>query len=205
MRSLHVDIHELDHRYVIWQTYDPTVKADLSSTAVNTDRGRYIIDPVSLPPNAVQALVGTAITAIIVTNENHARATAEFSEKLSLPVFAHFRAEPALAGISVTPITEGTSAVPGLEVIELSGGARGEIALHDRTEGGTLVIGDALINFGSTGFGLLPAKYCEDQKRLRKSLHKLLQLEFGRMLFAHGAPILSNARARLAELLDGET
>ncbi len=195
------EIHQLDRRAAVWQLYDPKVKAELSSAAIVTDDGTYLVDPVLLPSGATEDLVPERPTGIIVTNENHARATAALSEKLDLPVYAHKDAQPGLQGLSVTPVAEGKGAIPGLEVIELNGGARGEIALFDPVAG-TLLVGDALINFGSNGFALLPAKYCENQKRLRKSLHKLLQLEFHRMLFAHGTPILSNARTRLAQLLD---
>lgn len=202
MSRLTPEIHQLDRRIAVWQLYDPKVKADLSSAAIVTNGGTYLVDPVLLPSGATENLVADEPTGIIVTNENHARATAALSRKLDLPVYAHKDARPGLQGLSVTPVAEGSAAIPGLEVIELNGGARGEIALFDPVAGGTLLIGDALINFGSNGFALLPAKYCENQKQLRKSLGKLLQLDFGRMLFAHGTPILSNARTLLAELLD---
>ena len=90
----------------------------------------------------------------------------------------------------------------GLQVIELSGAAPGEIALYCADGTGTVVIGDAVINFGSNGFALLPPKYCEDARLLPKSLRKLLSVKFDRLLSAHGTPILSGAHARLAELLD---
>ncbi len=202
MSRLTPEIHQLDRRIAVWQLYDPKVKADLSSAAIVTDDGTYLVDPVLLPSGATEDLVPERPTGIILTNENHARATVALSEKLDLPVYAHKDAQPGLHGLSVTPVAEGKGAIPGLEVIELNGGARGEIALFDPVAGGTLLVGDALTNFGSNGFALLPAKYCENQKRLRKSLHRLLQLEFHRMLFAHGRPILSNARTRLAQLLD---
>jgi hypothetical protein len=77
----------------------------------------------------------------------------------------------------------------------------GEIAIHYEGDGGTMVIGDALINFEPYGFALLPAKYCSDFKLMRRSLPKLLDYAFERMLFAHGTPLLSGARERLEFLL----
>ena len=64
-----------------------------------------------------------------------------------------------------------------------------------------MVVGDALINFEPYGFGLLPAKYCRDFKRMRQALTKLLDYSFERILFAHGTPILAGARERLEKLL----
>jgi hypothetical protein len=58
-----------------------------------------------------------------------------------------------------------------------------------------------LINFEPYGFVLLPAKYSSNFKLMRRSLSKLLDYSFERMLFAHGLPILSHARERLELLL----
>ena len=89
----------------------------------------------------------------------------------------------------------------GLTAVAIDGGPAGETALHHNDNGGTIVVGDALINFQPYGFGSLPAKYCLDHKLMRRSLGKLLDHAFDRMLFAHGTPILSGARARVEQLL----
>jgi glyoxylase-like metal-dependent hydrolase (beta-lactamase superfamily II) len=78
----------------------------------------------------------------------------------------------------------------------------GEIALHCQREEGMLVLGDALINFGSRGFDFLPAKYCSNAKQMRRSLKKLLDIDFERVFFAHGMPILVSGRAQLEALLN---
>ena len=83
----------------------------------------------------------------------------------------------------------------------IDGGPLGEMALHYVEDGGTMIIGDALINFDPYGFEFLPAKYCRNAKLMRRSLRKLLDFSFDRMLFAHGTPILSDARTRLEQLL----
>jgi glyoxylase-like metal-dependent hydrolase (beta-lactamase superfamily II) len=89
-----------------------------------------------------------------------------------------------------------------LEVITIDGAPPGEIALYHSPNGGTLILGDALINFEPYGFTFLPQKYCRNQKEMRRSLRKLLGLEVERMLFAHGTPLLSGASGRLRQLLD---
>lgn len=91
--------------------------------------------------------------------------------------------------------------MPGLAAIPIEGAASGEMAFHFADSGGTLVIGDALINFEPYGFTLLPSKYCSNQRQMRGSLRPLLDWPFERLLFAHGSPILSSARARLETLL----
>ena len=60
---------------------------------------------------------------------------------------------------------------------------------------------DALINLPSHPFVVLPDKYCDDPKRLRRSLAVLLERPFTTLAFAHGQPLTVNPRARLAALL----
>ena len=102
----------------------------------------------------------------------------------------------------VNEVTEGTRIGDGLESITIEGAAPGEIALYHAADGGTLVVGDTLINFDPYGFTFLPDKYCEDPRQMRHSLRKLLRYNAERILFAHGMPILSGAHGRLRQLLD---
>ena len=45
---------------------------------------------------------------------------------------------------------------------------------------------------------MLPEKYCEDAAKGRESLKKLLRFPVEIVTFAHGLPIVSQARQRLA-------
>ena len=64
-------------------------------------------------------------------------------------------------------------------MISVEGAVAGELILHYALNGGTLIVDDALINFEPYRFSFLPAKYCSNEKEMRRSL---------RILFAHGAP-----------------
>ena len=86
-------------------------------------------------------------------------------------------------------IADGEEICEGLHVIGIEGAPPGEIVLHYAVDGGTLIVGDALINFEPYGFTFLPAKYCSNQKQMRRSLRKLLDDKAERILFAHGVPI----------------
>ena len=170
----------------LWRAYDPSIKTELFSTGLTITSGTYLIDPISLAPGAVGAL--TNVGGIIVTNENHERAGSDFAEQFRVPVYSG--ASPSFPA--------------GLTAISIEGAAPGEMAVHSTVAGGVMVIGDALINFDPYGFTFLPAKYCTNHKLMRRSLAKLLDYSFERMLFAHGTPIQSRANERLAALLKGE-
>ncbi len=196
------EIVDVTEGIFLWHTYDPAVKAELFSTGLAASAGTVLIDPIPLTPSALKKLRSQMrVDRIVVTNINHARASADFSRMLGAPVSVH-------SSIAATPEFEGSIGLDGdviteagVTVIPLDGGPEGEIALHFENGDGSVVIGDALINFDPHGFSFLPDKYCANAKQLRRSLHKLLDFSFERMFFAHGMPIVSGARQKLENLL----
>jgi glyoxylase-like metal-dependent hydrolase (beta-lactamase superfamily II) len=188
----------------IWHEYDPAVKAELYSTCLATSDGMYLIDPVRLQRQALGDLIGSgSVSGIIVTNANHRRASNGFAEEFAVPILAHADSFPQQPSRS-RKISDGDEICSRLRVVAVEGAAIGEIVLHYAADGGTLIVGDALINFEPYGFAFLPAKYCSNQKELRRSLRKLLNYKAKRMLFAHGAPIISGASDRLRGLLNSD-
>ena len=168
----------------IWRAYDPAVKAELFSSAIAIRGALYLIDPIPLEPEAVAALTKLeSIAGIIITNENHKRAADRFADRFQVSIYERgFTAQ-------------------GLVAVAIDGAPAGEVAVYCEADDGTLIVGDALINFEPYGFALLPEKYCSDRKRMGESLSNLLDYSFERLLFAHGTPILSGARRRLEQLL----
>jgi glyoxylase-like metal-dependent hydrolase (beta-lactamase superfamily II) len=186
--------------YALWHTYDPKIKAKLFSTALAAGNELTIIDPIALPPAHQTELESLGpVARIVITNANHARNAATFAHSYSAPIFA----PPELGA----ELPHGYSlhdalALGPLRVIRIEGAAEGEFALYHPDDGGTVIIGDALINFDPHGFTLLPRKYCGNQKQMTRSLRKLLDLDFARIFFAHGNPIMIRARERLESLLN---
>ncbi|HLW36164.1 MAG TPA: hypothetical protein VKS98_10940 [Chthoniobacterales bacterium] len=189
----------------IWHAYDPSVKAELFATAFAAGDGIYLVDPIPLPgPEYRQLDNARPIKGVIITNINHGRAACDLAKRFSVPIFAHPTASAEIkAGQAGDLSSLGQN--PDLEVIEIEGAVAGEIALYRPVDGGTMIVGDALINFEPYGFTFLPPKYCLDQKQMRRSLRKLLSFSFKRLLFAHGTPILSGAGDRLRELLESDS
>lgn len=196
------EFHDLGGGLYFWQTYEPAVKTDLSCAALRTGDDWFFIDPIPLAADALHELTGDKVRggAILLTNGNHERAAAAFRDRFALPVLAHAEAAAEFTLAVDRLVANGDEPFAGISVIALPGAAAGEVAyLHAAS--GTLGLGDALIHLGSHGFGPLPPKYCRDSRGLLKSLAHLRDVHFERMTFAHGTPILTKARARLASLL----
>ncbi len=199
------DFDRIASNIAIWHEYDSAVKAELYSTCLGTSRGTYLIDPIPLESEALYELIASnSVAGIIVTNGNHHRASAKFAEEFSVPLFGLTGSFPNKAVRELKSVTDGDEISEGLRAIGIEGAADGEIALHYAPDGGTFIIGDALINFEPYGFTFLPAKYCSNQKQMRRSLRKLLDYKAERILFAHGTPILSGANERLRGLLNSD-
>jgi glyoxylase-like metal-dependent hydrolase (beta-lactamase superfamily II) len=189
----------------IWNGYDSSVKAELCSTCLITSDGSYLIDPIPLQRERLDELIGSSsVTGIMVTNGNHHRASARLTEQLASPIIAHRDSFSDKQPSRFREVVDGEAICDGVKVIGIEGAVPGEIILHNAGDGGALIVGDALINFEPYGLTFLPAKYCSNQRQMRRSLRKLLDYKARRMLFAHGRPIISGASERLRCLLDSD-
>jgi len=159
----------------MWHAHDSAVKAELYSSCLTTVSRTYLVDPILLRREALDEMIGSGpVAGIVLTNSNHHRAAAQFAEQLSVAIVAHAHTFPNDQPSRLTTIADGHEICDQLRVIAIEGAAPGEIVLHYAANGGTLILGDALINFEPHGFAFLPAKYCSDQTEMRCSLPKTL-------------------------------
>ena len=192
------DFQTINPALFAWQAFEPAVKCDLSSCALDGADGLVFMDPIELSEPALARLLHRRKPgAIILTNGNHTRAAGELRARLGVKVFAgadaiglDIVADATLAGGQIAP--------GGMEIITLPGAGPGEIAL---VGGGVACVGDALIHLPPEGLRFLPDKYCADPDQMRHSLRKLLSYQFQIMTFAHGAPLVGTARRQLEQLL----
>jgi glyoxylase-like metal-dependent hydrolase (beta-lactamase superfamily II) len=191
-----------DHLFFC-QSYDPKIKSDLFFTAITSGKATLLVDPIPLTDAALDRLrqIGE-VGGIVVTNVNHFRASSQYAALFSVPIYARSESLGTTAMPRISEIQDGTSICGALTAMAIEGAVPGEVALYSSDHGGTLIFGDALINFEPHGFTFLPRKYCVSQKQMRRSLRKLLDREFERILFAHGTPIVSQGNKRLQQLLD---
>ena len=108
-------------------------------------------------------------------------------------------------------VQEGDLIGSALRVIHLPGKSPGEIGLylepayHDasRDRGGILILGDAIIGNPPGALGLIPEEKLDDPKRLRGSLPKIIAYDFDVLLLCDGQSVLSNAKQKVSEFLEG--
>jgi hypothetical protein len=189
------DYHQITNDLFIWHGYNPDCKTDCSSTAIRTPEGFVLIDPIRLEEQAIELMVGDdKVGALLVTNGNHLRGALYEKERLDVPIYAPHGAQPEIPAdyvVNNDDLLFGT-----LKVIALPGGGSGEAAY---LAGDVLVVGDALTNLD--GLQVLPEKYCSDLPLLLESLRALRSLNFNILCFAHGLPILQNAKEKVVGIL----
>lgn len=192
----------------IWQSYSRTHRVDLSATAIVAEGALYFFDPIPLAEDAFEELLARGKpAAVYLSSGNHERAAADYARRFNIPIHAHAEAIPEFTSEEAKgahPFTDGAHLPGGFHAMSLPGGPEGETAFYHEGNGGCLILGDALINLGSTDFTLLPDKYCLKPAELRRSLRLLEQLPLEKLFFAHGLPITRKAKERLAALLSGE-
>jgi glyoxylase-like metal-dependent hydrolase (beta-lactamase superfamily II) len=189
------DFHQITSDLFVWHGYNPECKTDCTSTAVRTPEGFVLIDPVRLEEQAIERMVSDdKVVAVLLTNGNHLRGSLYEKERLDVPIYAPDGARDIVRADRV--VSDGELLWETLRAIALPGGSPGETAYHAP---GLLVIGDAVTNLD--GLGVLPEKYCANLPLLLNSLRALRPLQFDIACFAHGLPIVGNARQRLAEIV----
>jgi glyoxylase-like metal-dependent hydrolase (beta-lactamase superfamily II) len=89
-----------------------------------------------------------------------------------------------------------------LRVLAVPGKSPGEIAFH-WPERRILIVGDSIIGKPPGACSLLKEKVMDDPAQLRLSVRALLDVDFDCLLVGDGVSILTGAKDRLAELVEG--
>ena len=183
-----------------WQAFSPHHKVELTSSAIVVNGGLYVFDPIPLSEELMVSLENQGRpNAVIVTNENHLRSSETLARRWTIPIVASHAAR--FDGVPVVPLHLGQWAFDSFEIIELDGGAAGELAFIQRDKR-VLILGDALFNLPGHGFDVLPERYCTNRPRLISRLRELAKLDFDLLIMAHGQPVADDPAGRVKELLE---
>ena len=187
---------------VTWPWYSEPHGYDFNGYFVRYPGGNLCIDPVE-PSAAVGALLAReGIARILITNRNHVRQANRVRELTGAPVAIHPEdATHARAqGATIDAALRVGERVGPFTVVGLPGKSPGEVAFH-WPERRLLVVGDAVIGNPPGRLSLLREHVMDDPPRLRSSVRGLAALDLDVLLVGDGVPILSDARARLGELV----
>lgn len=182
-----------------WRVSNPNIGGGTSAShAVRTGSGETVVlDPVPLADAALEALA--PITAIVLTAATHQRAAWRYRRQFHVPVYLpqgsretdeepdeHYGAGDLLPG--------------ELEAVHVPGPEDPHFALLRRAPPAVLFCPDLLmVEKGELVF--VPAEYHENPKETRRSVERLLELDFDVLCLDHGPPLLDDPKESLRELL----
>jgi len=204
--STHADeFQALSDTLYYWSVYEPAVKCEIGCVALKLPSGWAVVDPVPLADAAWKDLLAMApLRAILLTNGNHVRDAVALRDKHKVPVVTAPDTRRDIAELRPDVTLLPNELLYGITAIAIPGATSGETAFYSKT--GVMMLGDAIINTSTEArLEFLPDKYCADAKQNRASLRQLLSFDFHTLTLAHGAPVTTRAKEKLAALLEPST
>ena len=181
-----------------WRIHDGRIDFLSAAHAVQTDEGTVLIDPLPLASEALERLGN--VVATCMSAGTHQRSAWRYRRELGAKVYA-----PALSKeIDEEPderYSDGDR-LPGdlLAVFTPGAGTTQHTFLLDRGPG-VAFVPDMLARMPDGPLFLVPAEYMHDPEEARRSVEKLLGLDFSVLCLAHGAPLLDDAHGAIRAAL----
>ncbi|HTL77216.1 MAG TPA: MBL fold metallo-hydrolase [Casimicrobiaceae bacterium] len=185
-----------------WSRFSEPHGYDFNGYLIRDSRGNLCIDPVPPDDTDLDTIARVGVAKILLTNRNHSRASNAVRERTGAAVLIHPDDAPH-ASAQGTPIDGALrigEPIGPLVVVGAPGKSPGEVVLHWPARR-ILIVGDAVIGNPPGRCSLLREKVMDDPPRLRESVTALAALDFDALLVGDGVPILHDAKARLAELV----
>lgn len=175
-----------------WSIHDERIDYVASAYAFTAEEAVVLVDPLPLA-RAALALLGS-VTASCLTCGSHQRSAWRYRRELGAPVHA-----PALSReLEEEPDSrydEGDVLPGGLRAFFTPGvGTTQHVLLLER-HGGVAFCPDLLLRPPGTEVALCPVEETYDPDEARRSVEKLLGLEFSILCLTHGGPVLDEPKA----------
>lgn len=181
-----------------WTIHDDRIDSLSTSYAFTTGDGTVLIDPLPLEPDLIGNL-GT-VHAIVLTSGSHQRSAWRYRRELDAPVWM-----PALVQQNEEEPNErygdGDTLPGGLQAVYTPGAGTTQhtLLLEDR---GVVFCPDLLMIPPDGELMLVPARYMHDPEEARRSVEKVLDLEFDVLCTGHGGAVVSDAKGALRAALE---
>jgi glyoxylase-like metal-dependent hydrolase (beta-lactamase superfamily II) len=194
-------VHAILPEIFTWTWYSEPHGYDFNGYLVLHPAGNLCIDPVPPSDACLDEIARMGVARILVTNRNHSRAANAVRARTGAQTLIHpdDAAYARSQGMVVDGDLRPAGKVGPLAVVAVPGKSPGEVALH-WPERKVLFVGDAVIGNPPGRCSLLREKVMDDPGQLRRSVRKLIDLDFDALLVGDGTPILEGARSRLVDL-----
>jgi glyoxylase-like metal-dependent hydrolase (beta-lactamase superfamily II) len=196
-----------------------SIRLPAAMHCIQDDAGLVLIDPFVLADEETRELEALGKPAyVLITNLNHDRDAEHYRHQYGAMIMAH----PSLAGyfdFALDSAFENGDQLPGgLTAIGMPGTFKGETIFLHPEQGGSLIVGDAIMNLSlkrygvagaamktmgwSEGVGTMPRLMMKDELQADASYRRLLCGSFSRILMTHGTPIHAQAKGTLLKALN---
>lgn len=183
-----------------WSISDDRIGGFISAAhSVESDEGTILVDPLPLAPASLESL--GEVTAICLTSGSHQRSAWRYREELGARVFA-----PALSkeldGEPDSRYGEGDLLPGGLQAIFTPGAGTTQHTFLLEREQGVAFVPDMLMREEGSELRLVPAEYMHDPDEARRSVERLLDLDFSVLCLSHGVPVSDDPHSAIRVALD---
>jgi glyoxylase-like metal-dependent hydrolase (beta-lactamase superfamily II) len=182
-----------------WSIHDERINFVSAAYAVTGDDGTVVIDPLPLSRAAVGELGG--VTAIVLTCGSHQRSAWRYRRELEAPVYA-----PALSKeIDEDPDVrygDGDRLPGGLVAVFTPGVGTTQHTLLFAGEPTVAFIADTILEYPDGRVGMVSERYIYDLAEAKRTLRKLLELEFDVACLAHGGVLRDDPKAAIRAALE---
>jgi len=190
-------IHEVLPGVLHWTAPHPSARIESGSHLLVAEG--VLIDPIA-PPEGLEWFDGREVAAILLTNRHHTRSAFDLQDRLGVPIRAPRTGMHDLPEDRVEPYDFGDELIAGIRPHAISESWPDETALHIPGHR-AVAIADGVHDYDGLGFfpdHLLGDDPEAEKQRLREGFARLAaEVDFDHLLFAHGTPIVGDARGQL--------
>ena len=184
-----------------WSIHDERIDTISAGHAICEGDEVVLVDPVRLADDALKTLGG--VTAICLTSGSHERSAWRYRDQFDAPLYAPWNAR-RLAREPDERYREGDRLPGRLHAVAAPGPGHTQHALLLEREPGVLFCPDHLLRPPGGGLQFVPARYMVDAAEARRSVERLLELDFSVLCLSHGEPLVDDPKGTIRELLERE-